>query len=173
MKTICAMFVLLFAVHCASVQEKTKDILNADDQIIDIKYDNSSSKSAINFTQNDETQILTLKNKSKTWKITYKDFKIMTLGYKNWRVVENVKPEISKITEDSNWLNFTFNYYKTIEASDGTTAKISILSGTVSLNKKVVRTNEEEANKKNMKWWIVGLSSYSVLITTVLLIIVL
>lgn len=168
------LLLLLFAVNCSSFKDNIKDELSINKgQIMNITYDNSQALSEITFSQDDEKETIALKNKDKTWKITYKDFKILTLGYKNWRVVENEKPEISKITEDSNWVNFTFNYYKTMQAENNTKVKVSILSGTVSINKKVVRTNEEENAKKNMKWWIVGLGSYSTVITIVLFAVIL
>jgi len=174
MKSLCAIMAIVWMANCTSFQDKTQDIIvSKDDPILDIKYDNSDSQSSINFEQDDDKKTITLKNKNKTWKITYKDFKILTLGYKNWRVVEDVRPEISKITEDSNWINFTFNYYKTIESADGTSARISILSGTVSLSKKVVRTKDEENRNKNLKWWIVGLGSYSTVITIILFAVIL
>ena len=164
---------LLFLIKCSSLKEQVKEPFQKNDTVMSITYDNSLSQAEIVFDQDDEQGILTIKNKNKTWKLTYRDFKIMTLGYKNWRVVEDVKPEISKITENDKWINFTFNYYKTVKSADGTNVRTSILSGTVSISKKVIRTNEEETALKNKKWWIVGLSTYSVLITTVLFIIIL
>jgi hypothetical protein len=151
MKIVCSLL-LLFLINCSSFKDQIKEPFQKNDTVMSITYDNSLAQSEIMFDQDDETGILTIKNKDKTWKITYRDFKIMTLGYKNWRVVENNIPEISKITEDSKWVNFTFNYYKNVKSNDGTNAKVSILSGTVSISKKVIRTNEEEASNKTKKW---------------------
>jgi hypothetical protein len=100
--------------------------------------------------------------------MTWKDFKILTIGYKNWRSVENIKPEITTIKENGEWISFTFNYYKEI-SNNGQTVKASMLSGVVSIHKKYIRTTKDE----NSKYWIFGLGAYSVIITTILFIVIL
>lgn len=175
MKKFLVSFLLLFAINCSSVKDQIKDA-GKKETILNITYDKTSkSAQEVVFEQDDDKQILKITNvkKNKSWNISYRDFKILTLGYKNWRVVENEKPEISKITEDDKWVNFTFNYYKTIKATDGTSARVSILSGTVSINKKVIRTNEEVSSAKTMKWVAIGTGAYSVIITVILFAIIL
>lgn len=167
---------LLFAINCSSLSVKEKIIdlpKNSDEQVMSISYDNTFSTAELNFNQDDEQQTITIKNKDKTWKLTYRDFKIFAIGYKNWRVVENEKPEISKITKSGKWVNFTFNYYKNVKSKDGTNVKVSILSGVLSINKKIIRTADEENTKKNMKWWITGLAGYSTVATIILFAIIL
>lgn len=160
--------ILLF--NCRSAETKSENLYVEDPKLkgkeLDIRL--TQNLNLIKFEPKDDELLLEIKNVQKniTWKITYKDWKIQTIAYKNWRVVENEKPIISKITEDGKYINFTFNYYKEI-IENGQAYKTSILSGIISINKEYLRTAKDDA--KTYYLW--GLAGYGTIITVILIIV--
>lgn len=179
MKALILIIALLGAVHCSTLTPLTQG-KSAEEKIyvegkkndeFDIKLKNpEDGELMVNFKDEDSKQMLVITNPKtgSKWSMSWRDFKILTIGYKNWRSVENIKPEITTIKEEGEWISFTFNYYKEI-TSDGQTMRASILSGVVSIHKKYVRTSKDE----NSKYWIWGLGTYGAIITTILFIVIL
>lgn len=177
MKALIFALALFGAAHCSTFSSKDKEQKiyieeSKDDKDgIDIKLKNpAESEYIVKFKDEDSKQTLIITNpKTGTkWSMTYRDFKIFTIGYKNWRSVESIKPVITEIKEDGEWISFTFNYYK--ELNDNSQKfKASILSGVVSINKKYVRTTKDVSHK----YWAYGLGTYSVVITVILFIVIL
>lgn len=179
MKVLILVIALLGAINCSTLNKFTSKseaeekiyVESKDKDGFDIKLKNpKESEYVIKFKDEDSKRILVITNPAtgSKWTMSVKDFKIFTIGYKNWRSVEDIKPVITEIKEDGEWISFTFNYYKEL-TDDNQAFKASILSGVVSINKKYVRTSKDE----NSKYWIWGLGTYSVVITTILFIVIL
>lgn len=178
MKALIFVLALFGAMHCSTLsnitgksqEEKIYVESNAKDDF-DIKLKNpKESDYIIKFKDEDSKRVLVISNPAtgSKWTMLVKDFKILTIGYKNWRSVEDIKPVITEIKENGEWISFTFNYYKEL-TDDNQSFKASILSGVVLINKKYVRTAKDE----NSKYWIWGFGTYSVIITTILFIVIL
>ena len=177
MKALIFALALFGAINCSTFSSQTKEEKiyveesKNDPDGIDIKLKNPKEGDYIvSFKDEDAKQMLVITNPKtgSKWSMSYRDFKILSIGYKNWRSVESIKPVITQIKEDGEWISFTFNYYKEL-TDNNQSFKASILSGVVSINKKYVRTTKDV----NSKYWAYGLGAYSVVITVILFIVIL
>lgn len=127
-------WLLLFSTACTVFQKKEEDGNSSD---FTIKYEVPINAKTLHIKEGDDKRFLIVTNPESgdTWNISYKQFKIMSAAYKNWRVVENKDPIITKIEDDDEYINITFNYL-----SDNNK---SVLSGVVSINKDFIHSEED------------------------------
>ena len=128
-------FLLLFTQFCSSLPEKKS---NAADLMIVYRENPNIKKLTIEVDDDKKFLIITNPESGNNFQISFRDFKIMSAAYKNWRVAESKDPIITRIEQKEGYLHITFNY---LDGEGG-----SVLSGVIMINEDYI--NLEETNYK-------------------------
>ena len=150
----------LLTIGCAGISKKTEPCPCSTADTVTLKVvDQTGKKATIGEA---EAKIIVTNTKTKqSWEFSSAEYKLFTQGWKNWRTVSAVDPEVSSFTEDKKFYYITFNYYK---IEDNGRTKTSVLSGRIILDKSGFVESDSCKRAKNFNWWSGG---YGVIITIV------